>query len=278
MRNPLILKSTSSGPWGYSVQSRYLDCSMEAFEYEQKRLRDLDKPYIPEPEELVEDKKGNVFPEANNMLVGSMFGELAQQYLAGRPYEPFCPVFWEETRIDLSHAASTMLAWQMYDKFKAKHRPDDFGEIVGTEITISIPEELFGLPVTGAIDFVSREPGVPGVFINDFKTTNQVDSKEDPFRYQYSTQTQCWLYGVGYHLLTGEEIRGIRHIIQTRRNSDTYIKLSEGLTPARIRWLQSYATEVLAQRANVRPQPSPTRCMKYHKPCRFLLDGLCSKV
>jgi hypothetical protein len=114
--------------------------------------------------------------------------------------------------------------------------------------------------------------------VNDFKTTEQVDSKEAPFANKYSIEHQCWLYALAYHLETGYEIAGIRHIVQTARASDTYVIESEGLTPARMRWLQRYADEVVAQKANIRPQPAPHHCVKWSKGCQFLVDSLCSKV
>lgn len=276
MRTEVHLASTSSGIWGYSVQSRYLDCSYEAHEHEMSRVAHAHLSYQPEPEEVVLDKKGNAHPTVNNLLVGSAFGELVQQYLAKTPYVLYSPVYWENVPIKDSHATTIALVWEMFRAFCDKHSPDSFGEVIGTEVAISIPEDLFGLPVTGAIDFLSRDGR--GLWVNDIKTTSSVDNKEDPFRHHYRMQQQCWLYACGHHIATGEEIAGVRHIIQTRKNSDTYVVESEGLTPSRMRWLQTYCNDVLAQRANIRPQPSSSRCMKYHKPCRFMQDGICAKI
>jgi hypothetical protein len=278
MRTEVHLASTSSGPLGYSVQSGFLGCSLRAAEHERSRIASWGMPYQPDPEELALDRKGLLYPKPNAMLRGSFFGELAQQYVSGRPYALDSPVYWEGTRIDLTHAASISTGWEMYRAFIEKHQPGDFGEVLGCEIPVRLPAELLGLEMTGNMDFASRKPSESAVWVNDFKTTEQVDSKEAPFANKYSIEHQCWLYALAYHLETGYEIAGIRHIVQTARASDTYVIESEGLTPARMRWLQRYADEVVAQKANIRPQPAPHHCVKWSKGCQFLVDSLCSKV
>lgn len=277
MRDRVNLSSTSSGPLGYSVQSGFLGCSARAFEHEQSRIRSWGMPYQPDPEELVEDK-GILQHKPNAMLRGSLFGELAQAYVSGRPYALYSPTYWEGVHIDLTHGTTIASAWEIYRKFTEKHQPGDFGEVLGCEIPVHLPKELLGLEATGNMDFASRMPGESAVWVNDFKTTEQVDNKEAPFRLKYPVEHQVWLYALAYHLDTGLEIAGVRHIVQTVKASDTYVIESEGLTPARMRWLKRYADEVVAQKANVRPQPAPHHCVKWGKGCGFLLDGLCSKL
>jgi hypothetical protein len=148
MRTEVHLASTSSGPLGYSVQSGFLGCSLRAAEHERSRIASWGMPYQPDPEELALDRKGLLYPKPNAMLRGSFFGELAQQYVSGRPYALDSPVYWEGTRIDLTHAASISTGWEMYRAFIEKHQPGDFGEVLGCEIPVRLPAELLGLEMT----------------------------------------------------------------------------------------------------------------------------------
>lgn len=286
LRESLLLQSTSSGPNGFSNLSRYLGCSLKADENYRRRLSEVapEGGWPPDPEEVKVNAKGEQVNQPNKLLRGTMFGELVQGYVSGRPYASRCSVYWAgPINLNQTHPATMMSAWDMYDAFTAKFSPGAFGRVLGCEVPVHLPADVLGLEHTGAIDFLSEGRGLQlseneGVWVNDVKTSDSVDSLEAPFAAKYTLDQQCWLYALAYHLQTGMSIAGIRFIVQTARKSDTYVLEYEALTPKRLRWLQRYADEVRAQMANPRPQPSRGTCGAMFMACEHLVDGICSKI
>lgn len=254
--------STSSGPDGYSKGELWLQCS------ERARLKQLsDSKY----------SDNDLYPEVDGdpvaTLVGTMYGTLAQAYHAGEQIEPghFC---WNDISIEDSHPASCEEARRLFAAHRSEYSPEAFGTVVAVEELIEIPESLFGIRRTGAIDLVTVNDKNE-LWIRDFKT----DGREHNLLEKYSLRHQLWVYALGYELKTGIKPVGVEYLSCVKTQKVKFRRFPfEAMTDTRFRWLKLYFQELKYQMNNPRPQPSLEACKKYERACKYLVEGFCSLI
>lgn len=256
------LSSTSSGLAGWSRRSNYLGCAALASIKQKEAEEQGDTPWPLWPEE--DDKP-------NATTVGSIYGHLVQQYRAGRPVSPSAVFHWNGASIEDSHKATCAEARRLFDAYAKEKRPDEYGEVIGVEVPIEIPESIFGLRITGAIDIVAYSGG--RTFIDDVKT----DGREDKnLEMKYGLRCQKWIYALGYELATGVKPDGCRIDLAIKTQTPKF-RLFEypGVTEWRLNWMRQQIEKVKAAMLNPRPDATLNNCWQYGKPCAFYIDHEC---
>lgn len=272
MSDPIILKSTSSGPDGYSVQSLYLGCGKAAFEREQSAIAEKAEGKVWAPYEELDGK-----PVAT--LAGTIWGHMAQAYHAGTPVNPSAAFVWEledgQTQdLDKTHPVTVAEAKRMFDAYAQEHGVEHWGKFLGAEVPCEIPAELFGRRLTGAIDMVTESSD--GVWINDFKLI----SREESLLWEsYSLRHQGHLYALAWELEHGVKPIGVRYIAGIKTKAPKFRELKyDGVTDQRFRWLKNFFETVQSKRENIRPEPSDKNCLAWGRPCLYLVNGMCSHI
>jgi hypothetical protein len=272
MSDIVLLKSTSSGPDGYSVQSGFLGCGMAASLREQSAITEKAEGVVWAPYEEL-DKK----PVAT--LAGTIWGHLTQAYSSGQPVNPSAKFHWEladgQTQdLGRTHPETVKEALRVYDAYTKEYAPNHWGEVIGVEVPCEIPAELFGRRMTGAIDMPTRD--ARGVWINDFKL---IGREESTLWEAYSLRHQGHLYALAWELMTGEKVAGVRYIAGIKTKVPKFRALEyDGITEQRFRWLKNFFDTVEMKRANIRPEPSEKNCLAYGRPCVYLVNGMCSHI
>lgn len=263
MSETINFSSTSSGPNGWSRRSNYLGCAALALF---KEKQDSERNGVPWPLWPEEDGK----PVATT--VGSIYGHLVQQYRQGNPVSPSAVFHWDGVSIEESHKETCAEARRLFDAYAGSKRPDEYGEVLAVEMAIEIPESIFGLRITGAIDIVARQNDK--IFIDDVKTESREDKS---LEMKFGLRCQKWIYALGYELATGVKPDGCR-IDLAIKTKDPKFRLFEypGLTEWRFNWLRQQIEKVKAGIANPVADPDINHCWQYGRPCQFWVDHRCA--
>jgi hypothetical protein len=250
---------------GYSRAKKWLGCGARAAADEAAEAQRDGSPWPLFPEE------GK--PVANT--VGSLLGELQQRYYRGEPVRDSAQFTWDGVDMEKSHPLTCAEVRRLYRAYTQAHDPDGLGEVLGCEVQVEIPEELFGMRLTGAIDMVVRKGGE--VFLVDFKTEGQNDKL---MKERYSLLPQQHLYAVGYALATGVEPAGVIYEVTVKTKSPAFHRFPfEGVTDQRMRWLKGIFEKVKAAKAaGPVPNPSEDTCLSFYRPCAYLVNGMCSFI
>lgn len=200
-----------------------------------------------------------------------------QRWLGGNPAAPSAQFAWEGVNIEKTHPETCREVRHLVDKATAHYGSLEqmgIGELVATEVPIEIPESLFGLRITGAIDLVLRTPA--GIVIRDLKT----ESKEDAnLKDKFSLRQQLWIYALGYELATGEKPIGVGIECCIKTKDPKFRRFDyEGVTERRFSWLRQSVERVKSAMADPKPNPNVSFCWAYYRACPFLVDGLCSHI
>jgi len=260
--NTLELASTSSGINGWSSLSGYLDCASKA---DLARKAAIERGNVP----------WDLFPEEGKpvaTLVGSIYGALVESWLCGNPPSPRVSLLWNGAELAPSHPLSVAEAWRLFDA-RTKHGFDR-GQVVATQVDILIPEQVFGLEISGNMDIVVES--ADGVWIGDIKTEGRTDAN---LFEKFALRQQLWIYCLGYELKTGVKPVGcfIDLCIKNKEPKfETYVY--EGLSDARFAWLKESVSRVKSAMADPRPTMGVNSCISYNKKCAMLSDGMCSLI
>jgi hypothetical protein len=198
-----------------------------------------------------------------------------QRWMAGNPVSPAAKFSWNGVDMEQSHPATCAEAKRLVDE-ATKHygSPEQMGigTLEATEMAIEIPESLFGLRITGAIDLVMRTP--EGVWIRDLKTEGKEDQN---LKDKFGLRQQLWIYALGYELATGEKPIGVGIECCIKTGDAKFRRFDyEGVTPRRFEWLKHSVERVKAAMADPKPNPNISFCWAYYRPCAFLIDSQCS--
>jgi hypothetical protein len=177
--------------------------------------------------------------------------------------------------MEQTHPLTCAEVRRLYKAYTQAHDPDGLGEVLGCEVQIEVPEELFGMRMTGAIDLVTKRGG--DVYLVDFKTEGQNDKL---MRDRYSLLPQQHLYALGYELATGVKPAGVVYEVTIKTKSPVFQRFEfEGLTEQRLRWLKGMFERIKAAKAaGAVPNPSEDNCLSYYRACPYLVNGCCSFI
>lgn len=266
MTEYISFSSTSSGANGWSTLSAYLECPAKAHT---DRKVQIERGSTPRP--LYEETKGK--PVA--ATVGSIYGELMQRWMSGKPIGPRTKFQWDGVDMEATHPATCAEARRLVDSATAHYgslAQMGIGELVATEMPITIPESLFGLEITGNIDLVLRTP--EGIWIRDIKTEGR---EEASLRAKFSLRHQLWVYALGYEIATGEKPVGVGIDCCIKTATPKFFPFNyDALTERRFKWLAESVTRVKAAMEAPTPKPQLGNCYSYSKPCRYYLNDMCS--
>jgi hypothetical protein len=258
----LISFSSTATEAGLSKAKKWLGCTARAAADERQEAERNGEPWPLFPEE------GKPVPTA----VGSLLGELQQRFYRGEPVRDSARFAWNGESIEQSHPLTCAEVRRLYKAYTTHHDPDGLGEVLGCEVQIEIPESLFGMRLTGAIDLVTRRHN--GVWLWDFKT----EGSSDKFmREKFSLNYQLWALALGYELLTGEKPVGVGNEITIKTKTPVFQRLEfESLTEARLQWLKQMFEDVKAAKAAPpRARPCEDHCLAFYKACPYLVGGMC---
>lgn len=266
---PIVFSSTSSGPNGWSSLSKFLGCPARAHVDRNRAIERGSLPY-----DLFAEEPGK--PVATT--VGSLYGELTQRYLRGAPASPRGEFFWRgpdgAKSMEKSHPETCKQARLCYEDYTKKYSggpPKHLGRIVTTEMQIVIPESVFGLEITGAIDLVVEND--KGLGIWDLKTEGRNDVE---LKLKFGLRGQKWIYALGYELATGQKPThcGIDICIKNKEPKYDYFEY-EGLTDKRFEWLQGLVNQVKDGMKTGEKRPCMENCRRFSRTCEHLYEGLC---
>jgi hypothetical protein len=260
----LISFSSTGTDAGYSKAKKWLGCKARAAADERAEQERNGAPWPLFPEE------GK--PIANTC--GSLLGELQQRFYRGEPVRDSVQFAWDGVSMEQSHPLTCAEVRRLYKAYTQKHDPDGFGEVLGCEVAVEIPESLFGMRMTGAIDMVAKRGD--DVYLIDFKTEGRNDSL---MKERYGLLPQLHIYALGYELKTGVKPAGVIYEVTVKTKTPDFHRLPfEGLTEQRFRWIKGVFHSIIAAKQGAHePSPSENNCLSYYRACPFLgSTGCCS--
>lgn len=261
----IISFSSTATEQGLSKNKKWLGCTARAAADERAEAERNGEPWP-------------LFPEEGKPIattVGSCLGELQQRFYRGEPVRDSAQFAWDGVVMEQSHPLTCAEIRRLYGAYVKCHDPDGLGEVLGCEVQIEIPESLFGMRMTGAIDLVTRRND--GIWLWDFKTEGQNDKL---MREKFSLNYQLWVLSLGYELKTGVKPVGVGNEITIKTKTPAFQRLEyEGLTDQRFRWVKQMFEDVKAAKAGPHtPRPSEDNCLAYYRACPFLTNGCCSFI
>lgn len=210
---------------------------------------------------------------------------------------------------DMNMSGPADYAKFLFENYTKHFKPDEWGKVLGAEMQYprndfdkALMEDSIGVsPFTMRLDLVVKmteadvekvetaRPGLvlngPGVYIVDHKTSGQKDTN-DAIKYIHETQgnayqmaynavhplAQCkgFIYNkiIGHKKMERFDAKGVTHSFQT-----FFCPPPNEIKQQAVRNFMKFASEQAKTKV-----ANHTACFDFHKPCGYLMNGLCDRT